>query len=26
MAQREIRPSARAWVRYSLQAVGFLSV
>ncbi|EPF1353066.1 TPA: DUF454 domain-containing protein, partial [Pseudomonas aeruginosa] len=23
MAQREIRPSARAWVRYSLQAVGF---
>ncbi|EPB6987168.1 DUF454 domain-containing protein, partial [Pseudomonas aeruginosa] len=22
MAQREIRPSARAWVRYSLQAVG----
>ncbi|HGN2266142.1 TPA: DUF454 domain-containing protein, partial [Pseudomonas aeruginosa] len=24
MAQREIRPSARAWVRYSLQAVGFL--
>lgn len=26
MAQREIRPSARAWVRYSLQGVGFLSV
>lgn len=26
MAQREIRPSARVWVRYSLQAVGFLSV